>query len=87
LTAPGVQGLDSRSHHLAYFNRPLQNINLSRIIVRPVLLKQSQLGITPEAFFPCELEYKFDEQVMTFGKVARLVDLRIEKERRIGLSE
>jgi len=45
------------------------------------------LGITPEAFFPCELEYKFDEQVMTFGKVARLVDLRIEKERRIGLSE
>jgi hypothetical protein len=59
----------------------------SRIIVSFVLLKLSQLGITPEAFSPCELEYRIDEQVMTFGKVARLVDLRIEKERRIGLSE
>jgi hypothetical protein len=52
-----------------------------------VLLKTLSVGITPEAFFPCELEYRFDEQVMTFGKVARLVDLRMEKETGIGISE
>jgi hypothetical protein len=45
------------------------------------------LGRTPKAFFPCELEYRIDKQVMAFGKVDRLVDLRIEKERRIGISE
>jgi hypothetical protein len=45
------------------------------------------LGRTPEVLSPCELEYRIDEQVMTFGKVVRLVDLRIEKERRIGISE
>jgi hypothetical protein len=45
------------------------------------------LGRTPEAFFPCELEYRIDKQVVTFGNVVRLVHLRIEKERRIGISE
>jgi hypothetical protein len=45
------------------------------------------LGRTPEAFLPCELEYRIDKQVMTFGKVDRLVDLRIEKERRTGIRQ